>query len=129
MDSEFQNLSNRGAAGFDTTFGADLYSAANPVSEVRTVSKRKPAVFLFAVVILAALSAPAAFGQGPTLTPQTSNTTALLIAVSPVDENIVWAVGTNSTFVVTTDGGNTWRTGIVPTGNSSMTSSWATSQE
>jgi photosystem II stability/assembly factor-like uncharacterized protein len=118
MDSEFQNFLSSGAAGFDTTFGADLYSAANPVSEVRTVSKHKPAVFLFAVVILAALSATAAFGQGPTLTPQTSNTTALLIAVSPVDENIVWAVGTNSTFVVTTDGGNTWRTGIVPTGNS-----------
>ena len=43
---------------------------------------------------------------------------ALLIAVSPVDQNIVWAVGTNSTFVVTTDGGNTWRTGVVPTQNS-----------
>ena len=103
---------------FDTPFAADLYSAANLVSEVRTVSKRMPAVFFSAVVVFAALSAPAAFGQGPTLTPQNSNTTALLIAVSPVDENIVWAVGTNSTYVVTTDGGNTWRTGIVPTGNS-----------
>ena len=82
------------------------------------MSKRTPAVFLFAVLVFAALSAPAAFGQGPTLTPQNSNTTALLIAVSPVDENMVWAVGTNSTFVVTTDGGNTWRTGVVPTGNS-----------
>ena len=49
------------------------------------------------------------------LTPQNSNTNALLIAVSPVDENVVWAAGTNSTFVVTTDGGNTWRAGIVPT--------------
>lgn len=103
---------------FDTSFAADLYSAANLVSEVRTVSKRMPAFFLFAILVFAALSAPAAFSQGPTLTPQNSNTTALLIAVSPVDENIVWAVGTNSTFVVTTDGGNTWRTGIVPTGNS-----------
>jgi photosystem II stability/assembly factor-like uncharacterized protein len=82
------------------------------------VSKHMPAVFLFAVVVFAALGAPAAFAQGPTLTPQNSNTTALLIAVSPVDENIVWAVGTNSTYVVTTNGGNTWRTGIVPTGNS-----------
>ncbi len=82
------------------------------------MSKRMPAFFLFAVVVFAALGAPAAFAQGPTLTPQNSNTTALLIAVSPVDENIVWAVGTNSTYVVTTDGGNTWRTGIVPTGNS-----------
>ena len=54
---------------------------------------------------------------GPTLTPQNSNTTALLIAVSPVDENTVWAVGTGSTDVVTTDGGNTWRSGVVPTSN------------
>ena len=51
------------------------------------------------------------------LTPQNSNTTQLLIAVSPVDENVVWAVGTGSIFVVTTDGGNTWRTGVVPTQN------------
>ncbi|MGC2112781.1 MAG: YCF48-related protein [Candidatus Korobacteraceae bacterium] len=81
------------------------------------MSKRTPAVYLYAVLVFAALSATAAFSQQPTLTPQTSNTTALLIAVSPVDENVVWAVGTNSIFVVTTDGGNTWRTGVVPTGN------------
>ena len=77
--------------------------------------KRTPAVLLFAVLVFMALSAPAALSQQPMLTPQNSNTNALLIAVSPVDENVVWAAGTNSTFVVTTDGGNTWRAGIVPT--------------
>ena len=86
------------------------------------MSKRTPAVYLFAILVFAVLGAPAAFSQQPTLTPQNSNTNALLIAVSPVDENVVWAVGTNSTFVVTTDGGNTWRAGVVPTGNAATSS-------
>ena len=43
----------------------------------------------------------------PTLTPQNSGTTQLLIAVSPVDSRVVWAAGTGGTYVVTTDGGNT----------------------
>jgi photosystem II stability/assembly factor-like uncharacterized protein len=79
------------------------------------MTKRAPAVVLLAVI---AFTLQAAFAQQPTLTPQNSNTTALLIAVSPVDENVVWAVGTSSTFVVTTDGGAHWRVGIVPTQNS-----------
>jgi photosystem II stability/assembly factor-like uncharacterized protein len=52
--------------------------------------------------------------QPPTLTPQTSGTTQLLIAVSPVNSQVVWAAGTGGTYVVTTDGGNTWRAGVVP---------------
>ena len=105
------------AGGWFDTLRRQTYTPLHLVSEVRTVSKRNPAVFLFAALMLAALSATAAFAQGPTLTPQNSNTSALLIAVSPVDQNVVWAVGINSVFVVTTDGGNTWRTGVVPTGN------------
>jgi photosystem II stability/assembly factor-like uncharacterized protein len=50
----------------------------------------------------------------PTLTPQTSGTNQLLIAVSPVNAQVVWAAGTGGTFVVTTDGGNTWKSGVVP---------------
>jgi photosystem II stability/assembly factor-like uncharacterized protein len=50
----------------------------------------------------------------PTITTQTSGTTQLLIAVSPVDENVVWAAGTGGTYVVTTNGGKTWRSGVVP---------------
>ncbi len=50
----------------------------------------------------------------PTLTPQTSGTTNGLIAVSPVNPQIVWASGRNGTFTVTTDGGRTWRAGVVP---------------
>jgi photosystem II stability/assembly factor-like uncharacterized protein len=82
------------------------------------MSKRSPAVLFLAFVAFAGLTIQTAFAQGPTLTPQNSTTTSLLIAVSPVDENVVWAVGTSSTYVVTTDGGNTWRSGIVPTQNS-----------
>jgi hypothetical protein len=50
----------------------------------------------------------------PTLTPQDSGTTAGLIAVSPVNPRVVWASGRAGTFVVTTDGGNTWKAGVVP---------------
>jgi photosystem II stability/assembly factor-like uncharacterized protein len=48
-----------------------------------------------------------------TRTEQTSGTTALLIAVSPVNENVVWASGSLGTWLRTTDGGITWRSGRV----------------
>ena len=50
----------------------------------------------------------------PTLTPQKSGTTQLLIAVSPVNSRVVWAAGAGGTYVVTTDGGTTWKSGVVP---------------
>lgn len=50
----------------------------------------------------------------PTVTPQNSGTTNSLIAVSPVNPQIVWASGRNGTWALTTDGGNTWRSGQVP---------------
>jgi photosystem II stability/assembly factor-like uncharacterized protein len=50
----------------------------------------------------------------PTLTPQNSGTTNRLQAISPVNDQVVWASGTGSTFVVTTNGGRTWRAGVVP---------------
>ena len=49
----------------------------------------------------------------PKLTPQNSGTTQLLISVSPVNEKVVWASGTGGTFAVTTDGGDTWKSGVV----------------
>lgn len=72
------------------------------------------------VVILLAAFATLSLAQAPVpppspkLTPQYSNTNQLLIAVSPVNSQVVWAAGTGGTFVVTTDGGDTWRSGIVP---------------
>ncbi len=70
------------------------------------------------VFVVAAFAALGAEGQSqslqPTLTPQDSGTTNGLIAVSPVNPQVVWASGRAGTFVVTTDGGNTWKAGVVP---------------
>lgn len=52
--------------------------------------------------------------SAPTLTPQQSGTTNRLQAISPVNARVAWASGVGGTFVVTTDGGNTWRAGVVP---------------
>lgn len=59
------------------------------------------------------LGRSAASDAAPTLTPQQSGTTQRLQAVSPVDAQVVWASGTGGTYVVTTDGGETWRVGVV----------------
>src|SRR5262245_38477241 len=50
----------------------------------------------------------------PTLTPQDSGTTNGLIAVWPVNPQVVWASGRRGTFTVTTDGGETWNASVVP---------------
>jgi len=77
--------------------------------------KRSLAAFLIAAF---AFAIPSAAGspkhKQPTLTPQNSGTTNGLIAVSPVNPQVVWASGRNGTFTVTTDGGQTWRAGVVP---------------
>jgi photosystem II stability/assembly factor-like uncharacterized protein len=68
-----------------------------------------------AVLLIAAFAIPsAAQNKQPTLTPQNSGTTNGLIAVSPVNPQVVWASGRAGTFVVTTDGGKTWKAGVVP---------------
>ena len=65
--------------------------------------------FVVPALVMAALTAAA-----PTLTPQRSGTTNRLQAVSPVSARVVWASGVGGTFTVTTDGGATWRAGVVP---------------
>ncbi len=72
------------------------------------------------VILLIAISATLGFAEErrkahqPKLTPQSSGTTQLLIAVSPVNSRVVWAAGTGGTYVVTTDRGETWKSGVVP---------------
>jgi photosystem II stability/assembly factor-like uncharacterized protein len=73
----------------------------------------------FLMVFLIASFQTFGFAQGhqvhqPKLTPQTSGTTQLLIAVSPVNSRVVWAAGTGGTYVVTTDGGETSKAAVVP---------------
>ncbi|HUQ80774.1 MAG TPA: hypothetical protein VM076_06545 [Gemmatimonadaceae bacterium] len=67
---------------------------------------------LAAVVV--ATGASIALQARITHTPQTSGTTALLIAVSPVNDRVVWVSGSQGTYVRTTDGGATWKAGRVP---------------
>jgi photosystem II stability/assembly factor-like uncharacterized protein len=74
---------------------------------------RGPARAVSVALTFGALAPSAAFGQ-VTHTPQTSNTTALLIAVSPVSERVVWVSGSQGTYLRTTDGGTTWKAGRVP---------------
>jgi photosystem II stability/assembly factor-like uncharacterized protein len=77
-------------------------------------------VKFFIAVLLIPISASFAAAQEdwkihqPKTTPQTSGTAQLLIAVSPVNDRVVWAAGTGGTYVVTTDGGNTWKSAVVP---------------
>jgi photosystem II stability/assembly factor-like uncharacterized protein len=52
--------------------------------------------------------------DAPTVEPQQSGTTQRLQAVSPVNQDVVWASGLGGTFVVTTNGGRRWRAGVVP---------------
>jgi len=75
----------------------------------------KRSLMVFLIVVFPTFG----FAQGhevhqPKLTPQTSGTTQLLIAVSPVNSRVVWAAGTGGTYVVTTNGGETWKAGVVP---------------
>jgi photosystem II stability/assembly factor-like uncharacterized protein len=49
-----------------------------------------------------------------TLTPQQSGTTSRLQAISPVNDRIAWASGVGGTYAITTDGGATWHSAVVP---------------
>jgi photosystem II stability/assembly factor-like uncharacterized protein len=75
--------------------------------------KRSLVVLLMAAGATLSAQAPSKKAE-PTLTLQQSGTTQGLIAVSPVNPQVVWASGRGGTFVVTTDGGLTWRAGVVP---------------
>src|SRR3984957_8650228 len=71
-------------------------------------------IFLIATVATAGYAEDAWRGHPLKVTPQHSGTTQLLIAVSPVNSRVVWAAGAGGTYVVTTDGGSTWKSGGVP---------------
>ena len=71
---------------------------------------------LLPVILACAVSATlnAQNHRQPTLTPQNSGTANGLIAVSPVNPQVVWAAGRAGTFTKTTDGGATWQASVVP---------------
>jgi photosystem II stability/assembly factor-like uncharacterized protein len=80
------------------------------------MSKRLLAAFIIPTFTFAILSSTAtqAKNHQPSLTPQNSGTTQGLIAVSPVNARVVWASGRGGTFLLTTDGGATWKAAVVP---------------
>ncbi len=45
---------------------------------------------------------------------QQSGTSNRLQAISPVNDRVAWASGVGGTYVVTTNGGPTWKAGVVP---------------
>ena len=59
-------------------------------------------------------SATVAMAQNPTVEQQSSGTKVRLQAVWAVSSKVAWASGAGATFTVTTDGGTTWRAGVVP---------------
>ncbi|MGA9142280.1 MAG: hypothetical protein WB007_00835 [Candidatus Acidiferrales bacterium] len=78
------------------------------------MSKLSLVVFLIAASATAVLAGEDGKVHQPKITPQTSGTTQLLISVSPVNSQVVWAAGTGGTYVVTTNGGKTWKAAVVP---------------
>jgi len=71
-------------------------------------------ILLIATAVTAGYTEDTWKGHQPTFVPQHSGTTQLLIAVSPVNSRVVWAAGAGGTYVVTTDGGSHWKSGVVP---------------
>ena len=81
---------------------------------LRLACTLSPALTVAAALTVALASASASASAQVTHTEQVSGTTALLIAVSPVNERVVWLSGARGTWVRTTDGGTTWQAGRVP---------------
>ncbi len=52
--------------------------------------------------------------RGLMLSQQSSGTDALLQAVSPVNDDIVWVSGHRATYARTSDGGSTWTASVMP---------------
>lgn len=59
-------------------------------------------------------AAPAGARRALKLVPQTSGTANRLQAVSPVNARVVWVSGLGGSYAITTDGGQTWRSAVVP---------------
>src|SRR5215472_2121043 len=109
------NNPTTGAAGLTWSFREAYTSLHKFQSGGIAMLKYSLAVLIIATFAFASLSAQQLSPiHQPTLTPQNSGTSEGLIAVSPVNPQVVWASGRGGTFTVTTDGGQTWNAGVVP---------------
>ena len=77
------------------------------------MNRRLLSVFVVVVFAITGFAQERSKIHQPALTPQNSGTSNGLIAVSPVNARVVWASGRAGTFVLTTDGGQTWKAGVV----------------
>lgn len=77
-------------------------------------------VSLLALASCAHGAPPAAAPANVTRTEQASGTTALLQAVSAVNERVVWVSGHSATYARTLDGGATWQAARVPGADTSL---------
>jgi photosystem II stability/assembly factor-like uncharacterized protein len=87
-----------------------------PAGDATMPTKRVLVLELLLALLLAACAVPPTLPEwtwAPELLPQSSGTDALLIAVSVVDDSVVWVSGTNGTYARTLDGGRSWRSGVV----------------
>ncbi|MEO8726618.1 MAG: hypothetical protein ABI383_10915 [Acidobacteriaceae bacterium] len=71
-------------------------------------------LLLIASLAASTLAYASDLDDAPTLTPQQSGTINRLQAISPVSTKVVWASGVAGTYTLTTDGGKTWKPGVVP---------------
>jgi photosystem II stability/assembly factor-like uncharacterized protein len=78
------------------------------------MQKRFPIIFAWLLIFAVNVSWARDNHRAPKLTPQNSGTTNRLMAISPVDSRIAWASGAGGTFTLTTNGGKTWKSGVVP---------------
>jgi photosystem II stability/assembly factor-like uncharacterized protein len=94
----------------------EAMKTARRSSIVHRIRRLALSASISALLVSGAGISAAASGEGraPTLTPQSSGTTNRLQAISPVSSEVVWASGVGGTFAVTTNGGRTWRAGVVP---------------
>ena len=93
---------------------ADLcyHEARFPVSTIPALAMTRSALTLLLLSSVAS-TASAQTSSSVVRTEQVSGTTALLIAVSPVNDRVVWVSGSRGTWVRTIDGGTTWMSGRV----------------
>ena len=82
------------------------------------MSSRLPVVLALSILAACAGDPPAETVESAeawvlSATPQTSGTEALLQAVSPVDDRLVWVSGHEATWAVTVNGGDSWAASVM----------------
>ena len=73
-----------------------------------------PILFILAIAVIFSCIRSPLGSRELLLEPLNTNTEASIRAIHIVDDYVVWASGSAGTYLLTTDGGNTWKTGEVP---------------